>query len=165
MQDAWAVVPRLLDALDGLPLTLCHHDFHSANLFDAGDATTAVVDWAFVGDGPIGEDAATLVADAVLDFVVDPALLDALYESVVDAYAAGLRSSGWSGDDATVRGAIAGCIAAKYAWIGPAMVRAVHEDRVLLNRRPINEALAAWGPAVQFILARTDEARRLLLAT
>ena len=165
VQDAWAAVPALLAALDGVPRTLCHHDFHSANLFEDGDDTTAVVDWAFVGDGAIGEDAATLVADAVLDFFIEPALAGALYEAVVDEYGAGLRASGWRGDGALVRGAVAGCIAAKYAWIAPAMVRAVHEERPLLNRRPIDDALAVWAPAVQFILARTDEARRLLLGT
>ena len=44
-----------------------------ANLFADGDDCTVAVDWSFVGIGAIGEDAGNLVADAVLDFHVDPA--------------------------------------------------------------------------------------------
>jgi thiamine kinase-like enzyme len=145
---------RFLGVLDGMPATLCHFDFHPANLFDGGHDTTAAIDWSFVGIGALGEDAGNLVPDAVLDFHVDPEGLDALYEAVADGYEAGLRAAGWSGSDATVRLAMSATMAAKYAWIGPAILRAVREGRPLLNRRPVAEALAAWAPTVHFLLAR-----------
>jgi hypothetical protein len=41
-----------------------------------------LIDWAFVGIGALAEDAAVLVADAVLDFHVEPQRFDELYEVV-----------------------------------------------------------------------------------
>jgi len=50
---------------------------------------------------------------------------------------------------------------AKYAWIAPAILRAATEGRELLNRRPIADAVAAWAPAVHFLLVRAEEAEAL----
>ena len=153
--------PRFLAALDALPRTLCHLDLHPANLFGDDDSTTAI-DWSFVGIGTIGEDAGNLVPDAVLDFHLEPAQLDDLYETVADGYAGGLRDAGWQGPDSSVRLGMAATIAAKYAWIAPAMLRAVSEDRAELNRRAIAESLRWWAPTVAFLLDRADEARALI---
>jgi Phosphotransferase enzyme family len=152
---------RFVTMLDRMPTTLCHLDFHPANLFDGGHGTTAVIDWSFVGIGALGEDAGNLVPDAVLDFHVGPEDLGALYEAVAGGYAAGLRDAGWSGSDATVRLAMSATMAAKYAWIGPALAQAVVEESDLLNGRPINEAVSWWAPTVGFLLDRAREAREL----
>jgi len=152
---------RFLTALDRAPTTLCHHDFHPANLFDGGHGSTAAIDWSFVGIGALGEDAGNLVPDAVLDFHVDPEDLDALYEAVAGGYAAGLRAANWSGSDATVRLAMSATMAAKYAWIGPALAHAVIDGRELLNGRPIGDAVPWWAPTVGFLLDRAREAREL----
>jgi hypothetical protein len=152
---------RFLAVLDRMPTTLCHFDFHPANLFDGGHGTTAAIDWSFVGIGALGEDAGNLVPDAVLDFHLGPELLGALYDAVADGYAAGLRDVGWSGSDATVRLAMAATMAAKFAWIGPALAQAAIEGRRLLNGRPIAEALWWWAPTVAFLLDRAREARAL----
>jgi thiamine kinase-like enzyme len=155
--------PRFLAALDALPRTLCHLDLHPANLFGDNDAdSTTAIDWSFVGIGAIGEDAGNLVPDAVLDFHVAPARLDDLYETVADGYTAGLRDSGWRGPDTAVRLGMAATIAAKYAWIAPAMLRAISEDRADLNRRAIAESLEWWAPSIGFLLDRADEARALI---
>ncbi len=152
---------RLLDSLDQLPRTLCHLDLHPGNLFADGDNSTAAIDWAFVGIGAVGEDAGNLVPDSVLDFHVDPAQINDLYDAVVIGYDAGLRDAGWDDDISVVRLGMAATIAAKYAWIAPAMLRATSEDRVLLNRRPIEEAMNWWAPTVSFLLDRSVEARDL----
>jgi Phosphotransferase enzyme family len=152
---------RFLAVLDRMPATLCHFDFHPANLFDGGHGTTAAIDWSFVGIGALGEDAGNLVPDAVLDFHLGPAQLGALYDAVAEGYAAGLRDAGWSGSDAAVRLAMSATMAAKYAWIGPAVVHAVSEGRELLNGRPIAEAVSWWAPTVDFLLDRAREAREL----
>ena len=152
---------RFLAVLDGMPATLCHFDFHPANLFDGGHGTTAAIDWSFVGIGALGEDAGNLVPDAVLDFHVGPGELGALYDAVADGYTAGLRDAGWSGSAATVRLAMAATMAAKYAWIGPAVAHAAIDGRELLNGRPVAEALAWWAPTVAFLLDRAREARDL----
>ena len=54
---------------------------------------------------------------------------------------------------------MAASIAAKYAWIPPAMVDAVSEGRPLLNRRPLAEALSWWAPVVPFLVRMGAEAR------
>lgn len=153
--------PHFLAVLDRMPATLCHFDFHPANLFDGGHGTTAAIDWSFVGIGALGEDAGNLVPDAVLDFHVGPEELAALYDAVADGYTAGLRDAGWTGSDATVRLAMAATMAAKYAWIGPALARAAIDGRELLNGRPIAEALSWWAPTVTFLVERAREAREL----
>jgi hypothetical protein len=152
---------RFLTVLDHMPTTLCHFDLHPANLFDGGRGTTAALDWSFVGIGALGEDAGNLVPDAVLDFHVGPEDLRALYDAVADGYSAGLRDAGWTGPSTTVRLAMSATMAAKYAWIGPALARAAIEGRELLNGRPIAEAVAWWAPAVAFLLDRASEAREL----
>ncbi len=154
---------RLLDALDGLPRTLCHRDLHPANLFDArdGDDATITIDWSFVGIGALGEDAGNLVPDSVLDFHVDPRHIDELYALVARGYEAGLRDAGWDGPPELVRLGMASTIAAKYAWIAPAILRAVTENRPTLNRRPTADTMYWWVPTVRFLLDRADEAREL----
>jgi hypothetical protein len=148
----------LIGVLDGLPATLCHLDLHPANLFAAAGGTVAI-DWAFVGQGALGEDAGNLVPDAVFDFHVPPARLDDLHDVVAAAYRAGLADAGAAVSDHDVRLALAVAIAAKYAWIGPALIRAVAEGRDQLNRHPLAQAVAAWAPAVHYLLARAAEAR------
>ncbi len=152
---------RLLDVLDGLPRTLCHRDLHPANLFVDGNDATVAIDWSFVGIGALGEDAGNLVPDSVLDFHVDPRRIDDLYELVARGYDAGLRDAGWGGSPAVVRLGMASIIAAKYAWIAPAILRAAIENRPLLNRRAIADTLRWWAPTVRFLLDRADEAREL----
>jgi hypothetical protein len=151
---------QLLDVLDQMPRTLCHMDLHPANLFEGEDATVAI-DWSFVGLGAIGEDAGNLVPDSVLDFHVEPDRITDLYELVSSEYDAGLRDAGWDGPDLVVRLAMAATIAARYAWILPALLRAALEDRELVNGRPAPETLRWWTPAIEFIHERADEARQL----
>ena len=153
-----------LAALERLPPTLCHLDLHPANLFADGEHSTAAIDWSFVGLGAIGEDAGNLVPDSVLDFHVAAARIDDLYETVAAGYGAGLRDAGWAGPDSLVRLGMAATIAAKYAWILPAILRAAVEHRELLNGRPFDEAMQWWAPTVRFLLDRADEARDLAAA-
>jgi len=157
-----------LGALDRTPRTLCHFDLHPANLFgdanrdSAGDRGTVLIDWSFVGIGALGEDAGNLVPDAVLDFHVGPGDVDELYDTVVAGYLAGLRDAGWDGPPEVVELALRAAIAAKFAWIAPAMLRAALDGRTTLNRRPIAETFAAWAPVVPFLVRCGDEAQRLL---
>jgi thiamine kinase-like enzyme len=155
-------VPALLDALDRMPRALCHFDVHPANLFGDEDGPTIAIDWSFVGIGAIGEDVGNLVPDAVLDFHIAPDRIDELYERLVRGYTDGLRAAGWRGPDSLPRAAMAMTIAAKYAWIAPEVENALAEQREMLNRRPLNETLKWWEPAVVFIAERIREAHALL---
>jgi hypothetical protein len=147
-------VAHHLDALDRTARTLCHFDLHPKNLFDDG-ANTTVIDWAFVGRGSIGDDPATLIADAVFDFHVAPDDVDALHALVVDGYANGLADAGCSDlsrDD--VERAVAHTTAARYVWIAPAIAHALRDDRPMLNRRAMADALPVWMRTLEYVLER-----------
>jgi hypothetical protein len=150
-----------LDALDGLPRTVCHFDLHPANLF-AVEGETVLIDWAFAGIGALGEDCAVLVADAVLDFYVRPERFDDLFAVVRRGYLDGLRRAGWTGPDEDVDLGMSATLAARYAWIAPALLRAVDAESPTLNRRAIDEAVVWWAPAVPFLVAHADIARSLI---
>jgi hypothetical protein len=153
--------PRFLDQLRRLPPTLCHLDLHPANLFDDDRDRTVAIDWSFIGIGNIGEDVGNLVADAVLDFHVPGGQIDELHEMTARGYETGLRAAGWEGASSAVRLGMAVTIAAKYAWILPALLRSAAEQRETVNGRPLDETIRWWAPAIWFILERADEARAL----
>jgi hypothetical protein len=152
---------RFLSALASVPQTLCHFDLHPANLF-GNDGETVLIDWSFVGVGAIGEDAGNLVVDAVLDFHVDPSGLDQLYAYVQGGYLRGLRDSGWRGPAVAVELGMRAGIAAKFAWIAPAMLRAAVDGRQTLNGRAVPEAFALWAGALPFLVLCATEASRLV---
>ncbi|HXQ61601.1 MAG TPA: phosphotransferase [Acidimicrobiales bacterium] len=150
-----------LGALDDLPLTICHYDLHPANLFTVGDATV-LIDWAFVGLGVLGGDAGVLVADSVLDFHVGPELFDDLFACVRNGYLDGLRQAGWTGVEDLVDLGMNATLGARYAWIGPALLRSVVQERSVMNRRPIEEAVSCWARTIPFLLDHAERARRML---
>jgi len=158
LRRMWADQGAFLETLDGLPQTVCHNDLHPANLFAVG-RETVLIDWAFVGVGAIGEDAAVLVADSVLDFHVEPERFEELFEKVWRAYAAGMADAGWPDAEEVVRKAMDATLGARYGWIGPAMLRAVTAGRTTMNRRPIAEAVAWWGQTVPLLLDHAGAAR------
>ncbi|HET8528169.1 MAG TPA: phosphotransferase [Gaiellaceae bacterium] len=59
LHDAKAADRRLAE----LPQTVCHNDFHPANVLDRG----VVIDWAYCGVGAAGLDAGVLVVDGLAD--------------------------------------------------------------------------------------------------
>jgi hypothetical protein len=155
--------PLFLGALDRLPRTVCHFDLHPANLFTV-NGDTVLIDWAFVGIGALGEDPAVLVADAVLDFHVAPEQFDDLFEVVRRGYVDGLGDAGWSGPAELVELGMSATLGARYAWIGPAMLRAVTSQRSVMNRRPIEEAVSCWSQTIPCLLDHAERARHLVAA-
>jgi hypothetical protein len=103
----WEERDRYLDALDRLPRTLCHLDFHRRNLFARktadGDDQTVVIDWAFVGQGAIGQEVANLVFISLAFNEVDLAQAQMLEDIVFEGYLEGLRDAGWRGNPQQVR--------------------------------------------------------------
>jgi hypothetical protein len=150
----------LLAALDRLPRTLSHFDFHPLNIF-GGEDTTIVIDWSFVGIGAMAEDAGNLVPDSVFDFHVRSGEIDRLYDAVRNGYLSGLRDAGWEGPEEAVDLGMCATAAAKYSWNGPAMLRAALENRPLLNRRPLEEAFERWAPVIPWLLKCAERARHL----
>lgn len=98
----WTEREMLLEVLDRLPRSLCHHDAFRRNLMARfgpnGREQTVAIDWAIVGTGVIGEEIATLVGISLLFLEVNMSKADVLDAIVFEGYLNGLRDAGWKGD-------------------------------------------------------------------
>lgn len=152
LRRLWERRYAVLDAADRLPHTLSHHDVWPMNLIVDGSGPV-LLDWAFIGPGPVGEDAANLVLDTYFDGLVDVSTLDEMVAAVGDGYRAGLADAV---DGETVRRAIALTAAAKYFWLAPRMLTQVPvaqsydsrtDEAMFAGRRPVFEQLIRWTRA------------------
>jgi hypothetical protein len=147
LRDLWQHRDRALAAAEASQRTLCHLDVWPANLIDV-DGSSVLLDWAFVGEGGIGEDLSNLILDSFGDGLMDIALLPELADETTAAYLRGLRDGGWTGSDDDVRAAVAACGAAKYAWFAPSRVGVV-------ARGEVGKSNYATDSSVEQIVART----------
>jgi hypothetical protein len=146
----WERLETNLRVVEAMPPTLCHGDLHPDNLF-GGEEETVLIDWAFVGVGPLGEDAGNLVLDSVLDFHLPADRIGRLWELISEGYAEGLTEGGWSGDRRQVERAMAAALAAKYAWVPFRLAAALAEGEEMINRLPAAEAAPVWGAGSRFL--------------
>ena len=107
---------RLLSLMEDLPRTVCHLDVWPNNLICRPGGEVVFLDWAFVGDGALGEDIGNLIPDAVFDLLFHHDLLEELDARLTSAYLEGLRETGWDGDARVVRLGICAS-AVKYDWL------------------------------------------------
>lgn len=122
----------VLERLDALPQTLCHHDLHPANVLGAeGDV---VIDWAYCGLAALGLDAGVLVADGLADGAFAPELSAAVSDEVWAGYLAGLRGGGWTGPEAGVRYAFLRGTALRLSWLPRGKSEAFDATIELLDR-------------------------------
>lgn len=75
---------RIWQAIEALPIIICHRDLWSTNVFYQPGRVT-LIDWDTTGYGYMGEDIASLVADEV-----PPEKMKALYPLCIEAYYEGL---------------------------------------------------------------------------
>jgi hypothetical protein len=156
----WDRRETLVDLAEALPRTLCHLDVWPMTLIArAGpEEGIALVDWAFVGEGAVGEDVANLIADSVADGLIDPGLLPDINRACTAGYLAGLRAGGWRGSDTEIRHAIAVTGAAKYCWLAPLMLQRLADrgqrsydrrdpEAILRGRAGMLTLVADWGRA------------------
>lgn len=141
---AWLEAHRedLHRVLERAPRTLCHHDVWAHNAF-VGDQVV-LVDWAFVGEGALGEDLGHLVAEAGLNQLLPAQLVPALGESVLRCYLAGLHDVGWDGDEQAVTRAFRAS-AVKWHWLGP-----LHLQRAVEGGHHDYGGVAASDPVGQY---------------
>jgi len=125
-------VEAVLARLEKVPQTLCHHDFHPANVL--GDDSSVVIDWAYCGLGALGLDAGVLVADGIADEAFAPELADAAGDEVWRGYVAGLRSAGWQGREEDVRYAYLRGTALRLSWMPLGVKPAWDATHALLER-------------------------------
>lgn len=105
LRRLWPERGTVLDRLEARPSTLCHLDAFRKNLFDRAGETVAI-DWSYIGNAPIGIEVGHLVMGSVA-FAEHGHDTHALAAASLDAYVAGLRDSGWNGDEDAVRGGFA----------------------------------------------------------
>ncbi|WP_369195208.1 aminoglycoside phosphotransferase [Streptomyces djakartensis] len=92
-----------LTVMESLPRAFCHLDHRPVHLVGDGAGASVLLDWAFAGDGALGEDLGTYLPECVLDRCLPAAGLPGLAKTAYDAYLHGLRTSGWRGDEHLVR--------------------------------------------------------------
>jgi hypothetical protein len=120
----------LLALMETLPRTVCHLDAWPQNLVRRRDGEVAFLDWAFVGDGALGEDVGNLVPDSVFDLLLPHRVLDELDSKLTAAYLVGLHDAGWRGDDRLIRLGICAS-AVKYDWLTVRSLDQARADRQL----------------------------------
>ncbi|MFI7642158.1 hypothetical protein [Nonomuraea sp. NPDC049400] len=153
---------EFLAVLESLPRALCHLDVWPSNVIDR-DGESVLVDWAFAGDGALGEDVGNHIPDSVFDLFLPADLLPGLDAAVYGAYVRGLRESGWRGDERLVRLAVCAS-AVKYDFLAPMMLAGVGQAQLDYGgARPVDAArrYRERGKALMFLMGWADEARRL----
>jgi hypothetical protein len=159
LQQLWENRQTILDRLAHLPQTMCHLDAHRGNLNWAGDKL-ALLDWAFVGSGAIGEELAAFVGATLLLDYVPLADADRLEQAAFAGYIAGLRAAGWSGDEALIWDAYRCAMPLRYAHMSVAsMVRTALQPNYATEweqktGKSLDDILAHRAGLVRFYLSR-----------
>ncbi|MEU8653443.1 aminoglycoside phosphotransferase [Streptomyces sp. NPDC048737] len=154
-----------LQVMEKLPRAFSHLDLWPANARadEARPPGSVVLDWAFAGDGALGEDLGNYLPDTVLDLFLPAARLPAYAATAYEAYLHGLRQGGWRGDERLVRLGVCAS-AVKYDWITALMLaRAGEEQRDYGGTRTVQAELRyrERGTTLAFLARWAAEARRL----
>lgn len=162
LRQLWADRQIYLDRLAHLPQTLCHQDVHRGNLSWQGD-DLAVLDWAFVGAGALGEELAAFIGATLLLDYVPLADAEQLEQVTFAGYMAGLRAAGWAGEEAAIWQAYCCAMPLRYAPVSVAsMLRTAVQPTYAAEweqktGKPLAAILAQRAGLVRFYLSRLDE--------
>ena len=165
-EHLWHRRHELLDALRGMPVTLCHHDAGRRNLVARqapGGPRTGVIDWQMAGVGHLGEEPAALLAVSLQFLDVPSARIGDLERTVLAGYVEGLREAGWRGDAATVRlgFAIAASLLLGVGGAGCWFTWIRHVGTSTVERivgRPIDDIATQWSELQPYLLDLGEEA-------
>lgn len=160
-----------MDYLNRLPQTIYHFDVFRRNLFarkmpdDVNQ--TLVLDWAFMGQGAVGEEISPLVLASFAFYEIDLDQVQVLEEIVFEGYLEGLHQAGWRGDPRQVR---LGYTAAsfRYRFTSLDFVMEILLDESMHYLAPqifgysLKEVFDHWFQVGSLVDKLTDEARELM---
>lgn len=166
----WSEREAFLVVLDRLPGTLCHYDAFRRNLFARDEdqrQQTVLIDWAFLGIGPLAAEIVSLVWVSLVFCEVDAASAQEFSDIVFDGYLSGLRDAGWRGDEQRVRlGYVAAMAIRRLGTIGYMLPDILDETRHAeaegVMRHPMVEWADRCAEAGRFIEVVADEARDIM---
>ncbi|TXR57658.1 aminoglycoside phosphotransferase [Quadrisphaera setariae] len=166
LRSGWVRLLRarqeLLRLEESLPRTRCHLDVWVANEIRRPTGEVVLLDWAFAGDGAVGEDVGNHVPDAVFDLFWPAERFAELEDACVSAYLAGLREAGWRGSTDEARlGVLASCV--KYAWLLPLLLESAGaaEHAAYWRAADAQHLYAQRGEALAHLVRWCDEALAL----
>ncbi|KOX06314.1 aminoglycoside phosphotransferase [Streptomyces sp. NRRL B-1140] len=152
-----------LTVMESLPRALSHLDQRPANVLSGGPGTSVLLDWAFTGDGALGEDLGTYLPECVFGLYVPAADLPGLAKAAYDAYVHGLLGSGRRGDERLVRLGVCAS-AVKYHWLTALMLERADEEPVAHDGEgtvPAEVRHRETGRTLAFLAEWAAEARML----
>lgn len=152
----------LLQVVEQLPRTRGHLDVWVANEIRRSSGEVVLLDWAFAGDGAVGEDLGNHVPDAVFDLFWPAERFEELETTCVESHLAGLADGGWRGDPDLVRlGVLASCV--KYAWLLPLLLERAGAAEHAAYHRPADaqHLYAQRGLALTHLVRWCDQALAL----
>jgi hypothetical protein len=167
LRPGWARLLRhredLLRVMEGLPRTTCHLDAWVSNCIRRPNGEVVLLDWAFAGDGAVGEDLGNYLPDAVFDLFWPAERLSQLEAACWPAYLGALRADGWDGTQHEARlGVVASCV--KYAWLLPALLQHAGDRQHAAYHRPANSEFLyrQRGAALLHLVRWCEEALDLM---
>ena len=163
LRRMWNERELFVEVLRRLPQVLSHHDLWPMNAIRRSssastDTTPVLLDWAFVGIGPVGHDAANLVLDTFLDLLVDESRVVEVSDAVTEAY---LDAFGGHVDERLVKLGI-WASAVKFSWLplrmasGAVQGDAPHadEDELARRRAPVFDLMWEWSEKTRYEAGR-----------
>lgn len=84
------------------PHCLSFGDTHSRNMFPL-ERNTVVIDLGFIGSEPVGADVGVLIGSALTYTTSEAQMVAANERDIYDSYIAGLKATGWDGDESLAR--------------------------------------------------------------
>ncbi|NIK62060.1 aminoglycoside phosphotransferase [Kribbella shirazensis] len=163
LREAWTrlLVHReaLLDLVAALPRARCHLDFWVSNVIQRPTGELALFDWAFYGDGALGEDIGNYIPDAVFDLFWPDERLPELADTCITNYLDGLREAGWRGNRDQVRLAVMAS-GVKYAWLLPHLLGRASDTTHNAYHRQVDSRhlFHQRGQALLYVAERCAEA-------
>ena len=161
-----ALIGPLYSRGQDAPHCLSFGDSHSRNMFPL-DHTTVAIDWGFIGSEPIGADVGVLIGSSLTYSTHEAQLVAASERAIYDSYIAGLKTTGWNGDEYLIRIGFFCQFAHYLSAVSalPASLQNFSDRRAWIEGRfgvPFDDVPAQLAPVIALIPRYVEELKSLL---